>query len=168
MASSSIKFGHIQINPNFLFMNRDRVFAMVVHNPIKEGHILVCPKSQKARYRELDTQELFELSLTVQFLTKFLQKKYNTDSATVTIQEGSGAGQTINHLHVHIIPRRPGDFKNNDDIYGLLETFDDDYVNKLSQANMQTQKWAELAAEFKEKLAEAFPSMQDGVKMGHI
>lgn len=71
-------------------------------------------------------------------------------------------------MHVHIIPRRPGDFKNNDDIYALLETFDDDYVNKLSQANMQTQKWAELAAEFKEKLAEAFPSMQDGVKLGHI
>lgn len=54
--------------------------------------MLICPKSLKARYRELDTQELFELSLTVQILTKFLQKKYNTDSATVTIQEGSGAG----------------------------------------------------------------------------
>lgn len=66
------------------------------------------------------------MSLTVQFLTKFLQKEYNTDSATVTIQEGSGAGQTINHLHVHIIPRKAGDFKNNDDIYPLLEQFDDE------------------------------------------
>lgn len=80
----------------------------------------------KAKYRDLDNQELFEISLAVQFLTKFLQKKYDTDSATVSIQEGSGAGQTINHLHVHIIPRKPGDFKNNDDIYPLLEAFDDE------------------------------------------
>ena len=58
---------------------------MVVCNPIREGHILVCPKVQKARYRELDTEELFEMSLAVQSLTKFLQKKYGTDSATVAI-----------------------------------------------------------------------------------
>jgi bis(5'-adenosyl)-triphosphatase len=124
----------------------------------------------KARYKDLDTQELFELSLTIQLLTRFLQKKYGTDSATVTIQEGSGAGQTINHLHVHIIPRRPGDFKNNDEIYPLLESFDDDYVNKLSQANMQTKEWTNFAAKLKEELAEFLPKgpAQDFSKYGHI
>jgi hypothetical protein len=35
--ASSIKLGHIQINPNFLFFQRERVFAMVVHNPIEDG-----------------------------------------------------------------------------------------------------------------------------------
>ncbi len=87
---------------------------------------MVCPKSQKAKYRDLETEELFEMSLTVQMLTKFLQKEHNTESATVSIQEGAAAGQTINHLHVHIIPRTPGRFKNNDDIYPLLEAFDEE------------------------------------------
>ena len=32
-------------------------------------------------------------------------------------KDGPGAGQTIPHLHVHVLPRRPGDFKQNDDIY---------------------------------------------------
>ena len=68
------------------------------------------------------------MSLTVQMLTKFLQKERNTDSCTISIQEGAGAGQTINHLHVHIIPRTAGKFKNNDDIYPLLEAFDEEYV----------------------------------------
>ena len=66
------------------------------------------------------------MSLAVQFLTKFLQNQYGTDSATISIQEGAGAGQSINHIHVHIIPRKVGDFKNNDDIYPLLEGFDDE------------------------------------------
>ena len=42
MASSSAKFGHIQINPYFIFFNRKRVFAMVVHNPICEGRKCLC------------------------------------------------------------------------------------------------------------------------------
>lgn len=75
MASASIKFGTIQINPNYLFFTRGGVFAMVVHNPIAKGRkkyillilldILVCPKNPIARYRDLDTKELFEISLTV-------------------------------------------------------------------------------------------------------
>lgn len=35
--ASTIKLGHIRINPNFIFFDRERVFAMVVHNPIREG-----------------------------------------------------------------------------------------------------------------------------------
>ena len=33
------------------------------------------------------------------------------------LQDGRDAGQTVEHVHVHIIPRRPGDFQRNDDIY---------------------------------------------------
>lgn len=54
--------------------------------------ILVCPNVQKPRYQDLDMQELFELSLSIQYLTKFLQRIHNCDAATVTIQEGVEAG----------------------------------------------------------------------------
>ena len=37
MSFPSIKFGTIQINPNYLFFNRGGVFAMVVHNPVAKG-----------------------------------------------------------------------------------------------------------------------------------
>lgn len=37
MASASIKFGTITINPNYLFFSRGGVFAMIVHNPIAKG-----------------------------------------------------------------------------------------------------------------------------------
>ena len=52
MASASIKFGQIAINPNYLFFNRGGVFAMVVHNPIAKGrkHIIFMISNKKYRY----------------------------------------------------------------------------------------------------------------------
>eukprot|EP00347_Sterkiella_histriomuscorum_P008485 403344914 len=136
---------------------RGGVFAMVVHNPIAKGHVLVCPRNAIARYRDLDTKDLFEISLTVQLLTRFLQDYYQTDSSTVSIQEGQGAGQMINHLHVHIIPRFKGDFKNNDDIYPLIEKFDENFLKTLAEDNSTNAQLAEDAAFFKRKLNELVP-----------
>ena len=42
---------------------------------------------------------------------------YQSTALTLAIQDGSDAGQTVEHVHVHLLPRRPGDFKKNDDVY---------------------------------------------------
>ncbi|KAG1056581.1 hypothetical protein G6F42_028811 [Rhizopus arrhizus] len=39
----------------------------------------------------------------------------------MTIQDGPQAGQTVPHVHMHIIPRKQGDWANNDDIYEELD-----------------------------------------------
>lgn len=49
---------------------------------------------------------------------------YQTTSSTVTVQDGEFAGQTVKHLHCHIMPRREGDFKYNDEIYIKLAKHD--------------------------------------------
>ena len=55
-----------------------------------------------------------------------LEKHTNTTSLTFVIQDGKEAGQTVEHVHVHIMPRRGGDFKRNDQIYDDLERVDAD------------------------------------------
>ena len=42
---------------------------------------------------------------------------HQSTALTLAIQDGSDAGQTVEHIHIHLLPRRPGDFKNNDDVY---------------------------------------------------
>ena len=37
------------------------------------------------------------------------------------LQDGVHAGQSVPHVHVHVLPRRPGDFKSNDDVYDAID-----------------------------------------------
>ncbi|KAI6175890.1 Nitrilase and fragile histidine triad fusion protein NitFhit [Aphelenchoides bicaudatus] len=50
-----------------------------------------------------------------------LQQFYKTQSATVSVQDGEYAGQTVKHVHAHVIPRKKGDFSPPDKIYNELE-----------------------------------------------
>ena len=66
------------------------------------------------------------MALSTKLLTEALQSVEGVDSCTISIQEGERAGQSINHLHVHIIPRSPGDkYSKDDQIYTALSKFDD-------------------------------------------
>jgi bis(5'-adenosyl)-triphosphatase len=37
------------------------------------------------------------------------------------LQDGPAAGQTVPHVHIHVLPRRPGDFEKNDEVYDELD-----------------------------------------------
>ncbi|KAF9150534.1 hypothetical protein BG015_007663 [Linnemannia schmuckeri] len=54
---------------------------------------------------------------SAQRIGKVIEKEYGATSLTIACQDGPAAGQTVPHCHVHVIPRRLGDFVNNDDIY---------------------------------------------------
>jgi len=98
--------------------------AFVNKKPVVKGHVLVVPRRSLARLEELEEKEVSDLFLLVQRVEVFLQRHYGVDSTTISIQNGAGAGQTIPHLHVHILPRRPGDFSHNDDVYTRLAEHD--------------------------------------------
>lgn len=50
-----------------------------------------------------------------------LQRHYKSEALNLAIQDGPAAGQSVPHIHVHILPRKPGDFGRNDDVYDELE-----------------------------------------------
>ncbi|CAO3593590.1 unnamed protein product [Absidia cylindrospora] len=59
--------------------------------------------------------------LSTQRISSVIEKHYKASSLTFTIQDGPEAGQTVPHVHMHIIPRRKDDYENNDDIYEDLD-----------------------------------------------
>ncbi len=44
-----------------------------------------------------------------------------TSMSCILMQDGAHAGQSVPHVHIHVLPRRPGDFKNNDDVYDAID-----------------------------------------------
>ena len=84
--------------------------------------MLVLPRRVVPRLADLDPEEVTDLFLSVQHVGKVLEKAYNGQSLTISIQDGKEAGQSVPHVHVHLIPRKSTDFDgDNDRIYPALE-----------------------------------------------
>lgn len=85
------------------------VLAFMDIFPQTRGHVLVISKTAKARnFLELPESKVGHLMWHVQRVTKAVGKALKPDGITVTQFNGEDAGQTIFHLHFHIIPRYAG------------------------------------------------------------
>lgn len=85
------------------------VLAFMDIYPQSRGHSLVVPKDVKARnFIELPAARVAPLMAAVHKLTKATEKALKPDGVVVTQFNGAPAGQTIFHLHFHIIPRYAG------------------------------------------------------------
>lgn len=71
---------------------------------------------------DLNSEEVSDLFLSVQTVGRVLEKAYKAQSLTMSLQDGIAAGQSVPHVHVHLIPRHSTDFDgDNDQIYPALE-----------------------------------------------
>jgi histidine triad (HIT) family protein len=85
------------------------VLAFMDVFPQAKGHTLVIPKHSHARnLLEVEPEVLGPLILGVQRVTRAVRAALNPDGIVVTQFNGAPAGQTIYHLHFHIIPRWDG------------------------------------------------------------
>ena len=77
--------------------------------PQGPGHTLVVHKFSRARnLLEVEAGDLSVLMATVQRITRAVRAAFNPDGVTVMQFNGAAAGQTIYHLHFHVIPRWQG------------------------------------------------------------
>lgn len=95
-------FGIHTIPEYQIFWEGQHFYAMVNLKPITPGHLLLCSKRRIQRFSELLDEELAELHSASAMIVKELMP----DGATLVIQDGSDAGQTIPHIHMHIVPQK--------------------------------------------------------------
>ncbi|XP_068883766.1 bis(5'-adenosyl)-triphosphatase isoform X5 [Aphelocoma coerulescens] len=112
-----LRFGQHLIKPSVVFLTTELSFALVNRRPVVPGHVLVCPLRPVERVHDLCPEEVADLFLTAQRVGNVVEKHFCGTSLTFSIQDGPEAGQTVKHVHVHVLPRRAGDFSRNDDVY---------------------------------------------------
>lgn len=99
-------------------------FAFVNLRPIVQGHVLVCPTTIVPHLHELSYEEYTDLWKTVRVVQAILKETYpDTTAFNVAVQDGAAAGQSVPHVHVHILPRAAGDFERSDDVYDALQAW---------------------------------------------
>jgi bis(5'-adenosyl)-triphosphatase len=123
-------FGQILISTQ-VFYTTPLSFALVNLKPLLPGHVLVSPRRRVPRLTDLNAEEASDLFSAVQKVQRALAQIYFVAAAdsqraaptdggfTIAIQDGPDAGQTVPHVHCHVIPR-PGGGGQGDDIYDRL------------------------------------------------
>jgi diadenosine tetraphosphate (Ap4A) HIT family hydrolase len=77
--------------------------------PVNPGHALIIPKRHVANYFALNAAEQSACTALLQRVQAILAERYKPDGYNVGINVGEAAGQTVPHVHIHLIPRYGGD-----------------------------------------------------------
>ncbi|HZO61231.1 MAG TPA: HIT family protein [Solirubrobacterales bacterium] len=93
----------------FLLAARRTAVAIPDAHPVTPGHCLVLPKRHEPDFFELTIEEQGEILELVWELRELLEAEHDTTSFNVGVNAGVYAGQTVDHAHVHLIPRYEGD-----------------------------------------------------------
>lgn len=136
-----------------IFYQTKHSIAMVNHKPIVPGHILVIPRRLVERMADLQPDEVADLYLAVQRVGVVVQREFKCTALTISMQDGRDAGQSVYHVHVHVLPRKPGDFQNNDDIYPALENSESQFSKDI-EATQNTQLQQKIDLEKSEQQAQ--------------
>jgi diadenosine tetraphosphate (Ap4A) HIT family hydrolase len=79
---------------------------------VNNGHALIIPKKHCSDYFDLPFKEQSACWFMVNKVKKIVSEKFNPDGFNVGVNVNSAAGQTVPHIHLHLIPRYKGDVKN--------------------------------------------------------
>jgi len=94
-----------------LLLENNLAYAVFDKYPVARGHTLVIPKRHHETIFESTDEEITAIFSLVRRVKDLLVSEYNPDGYNIGINTGKAAGQSINHLHIHIIPRYRGDHR---------------------------------------------------------
>ena len=77
--------------------------------PVTKGHMLFIPKRHVANFFDITKEEREAIFDLVEEGKKMLDEKYNPDGYNVGVNVNKSGGQTVFHVHVHLMPRFNGD-----------------------------------------------------------
>lgn len=134
VSDGSLLFAQFKIKASQIFYKSPSGLTAAIVNlkPIVPGHVLIIPTRVVPRLSGLTEDEYDDLFRTTRIVQAKIEEYYGASASNVAIQDGKAAGQSVFHVHVHILPRSAGDFERNDDVYDALEAWEPKKTDKTT------------------------------------
>lgn len=92
-----------------MIIENEHALAIYDTNPASNGHSLIIPHRHVAEYFQATPEEKLAMWELVDKMKIIIDKKHNPDAYNIGINVGKTAGQSVPHIHIHLIPRFKGD-----------------------------------------------------------
>jgi len=97
------------VPPDRIIAENELAFALLDKYPVAPGHVLVCPRRHVASFFELTDAETAAIFHLVHGMKSRCDAQLRPRGYNIGVNVGTVAGQTVGHVHVHLIPRYDGD-----------------------------------------------------------
>lgn len=84
-------------------------FARYDNFPAAPGHLEIVPKRHVVSFFDLSPAEVADAYALLVEARRTLDDRFGPDGYTIGVNEGRAAGRSVDHLHIHLIPRHDGD-----------------------------------------------------------
>lgn len=119
------------------FIENEEFFSRYDRFPVSKGHLEIVSKKHISSLFDLSPQQIKKLFELLIKSRKIVEEKYCPDGYNIGINEGEAAGQSVFHLHVHLIPRYKGDITNPRGGVRNIFPAKADYISELKPAELK-------------------------------
>ncbi|MBC2729105.1 HIT family protein [Desulfosporosinus sp.] len=92
-----------------IILENERALAFYDKFPVNEGHVLIVPKRHVVSLFDATQEEITSIWKLIEGVKELLDQRFHSNGYNIGVNVGAAAGQTIFHMHVHVIPRYDGD-----------------------------------------------------------
>ena len=93
-------------------IDQELCFARWDRYPVSPGHMLVIPKRHYASVFEATTEEFMAIWAVIGRAKKLIELQHRPDGYNIGVNVGEAGGQSVFHVHIHLIPRYERDVEN--------------------------------------------------------
>lgn len=108
-ASATRSCPFCQASPDRIFHEGSLVLGLWDGYPVSPGHALLIPRRHIPTWFDATPEEQQELTAAIETARAAILARHRPDGFNVGMNLGAAAGQTVGHLHLHVIPRYAGD-----------------------------------------------------------
>lgn len=121
------KIGKKEIASKIIYED-EHVLAFLDIHPLTRGHAVVIPRAHIETILDARDEDIASLFSAVKKVTGFLKERLHPDGFTIGINHGRISGQSVDHLHIHVIPRYKGD--GGGSIHGIVKNLPEELLEE--------------------------------------